>query len=132
MLRVAKDSFALDKSIKVIEHDLNDSLLVLPSEFGTFDVIVTSLAIHHLSHERKHSIYGEVFSLLNPGGIFCNLEHVDSPTASLHEHFLSCVRDKIASFAREEYSDRLLSLETQLNWLRQIGVCRCGLLLEVA
>jgi tRNA (cmo5U34)-methyltransferase len=121
MLRIAKDSFALDKSIKVIKHDLNNSLLFLLSEFRTFDVIVTSLAIHHLSHERKYSIYGEVFSLLNHGGIFCNLEHVDSPTANLHEHFLSCLGDKIASFAREEYSDKLLSLETQLDWLRQIG-----------
>jgi SAM-dependent methyltransferase len=121
MLKMAGDNFALDKSIKVIEHDLNDSLLFLLSKFGTFDVIVTSLAIHHLSDERKYSIYSEVFSLLNPGGIFCNLEHVDSPTANLHEHFLSCVGDKIAEFAREEHSDRLLSLETQLNWLRQIG-----------
>jgi tRNA (cmo5U34)-methyltransferase len=121
MLKMAGDNFALDNSIKVIEHDLNDSLIFILSKFGTFDVIVTSLAIHHLSHDRKRSIYGEVFSLLNPGGIFCNLEHVDSPTANLHEHFLACIGDKIASFAREEYSDRLLSLETQLNWLRQIG-----------
>jgi tRNA (cmo5U34)-methyltransferase len=121
MLKIAGDNFALDKSIKVIEHDLNNSLLFLRSDVGTFDVIVTSLAIHHLSHERKRSIYEEVFSLLNHGGIFCNLEHVDSPTANLHEHFLSCIGDKIASFAREEHSDRLLSLETQLNWLRQLG-----------
>jgi tRNA (cmo5U34)-methyltransferase len=46
---------------------------------------------------------------------------VDSPTANLYEHFLACIGDKIAKFAREEYSDRLLSLETQLGWLRQIG-----------
>jgi tRNA (cmo5U34)-methyltransferase len=123
MLRVAEDSFAVDKynSLKVIEHDLNNSLLFLRSQLGTFDVIVTSLTIHHFTHERKHSIYEEVFSLLNHGGIFCNLEHVDSPTANLHEHFLNSIGDRIARFARDEYSDRLLSLETQLDWLRQIG-----------
>jgi SAM-dependent methyltransferase len=121
MLRVAQESFAVDKSVKVIEHDLNNSLLPLLSKPGTFDVIVTSLTIHHLTHKRKRSIYEEVFSLLNRGGIFCNLEHVDSPTSNLHEHFLNSIGDRIARFARDENSDRLLSLETQLGWLRQIG-----------
>jgi tRNA (cmo5U34)-methyltransferase len=121
MLKVAQEGFAVDKSIKVIEHDLNNSLLPLLSELGTFDVIVTSLTIHHLTHKRKRSIYEEIFSLLNCGGIFCNLEHVDSPTSNLHEQFLNSIGDRIASFARDENSDRLLSLETQLDWLRQIG-----------
>lgn len=83
---------------------------------------MTSWAIHHLGHERKRSIYKEIFSLLNHGGIFCNLEHVDSPTPNLHEHFLNLIGDKIARFVREEYSDKLLSMETQLRWLRQIGL----------
>lgn len=121
MLRAAQESFAVDRSLKVIEHDLNNSLLFLLSELGTFDVIVTSLTIHHMTHKRKRSIYEEIFTLLNPGGIFCNLEHVDSPTSNLHEHFLNSIGDRIARFARDENSDRLLSLDTQLGWLRQIG-----------
>jgi tRNA (cmo5U34)-methyltransferase len=121
MLRAAQESFAVDRSLKVIEHDLNNSLFFLLSELGTFDVIVTSLTIHHMTHKRKRSIYEEVFSLLNRGGIFCNLEHVDSPTSNLHEHFLNSIGDRIARFARDENSDRLLSLDTQLDWLRQIG-----------
>jgi methylase of polypeptide subunit release factors len=45
MLKIAQDNFALDKdkSIKVIAHDLNNPLLFLRSEVGTFDFIVTSL-----------------------------------------------------------------------------------------
>jgi tRNA (cmo5U34)-methyltransferase len=119
MLKAARESFVGDKSVKVIKHDLNDPLLV--SELGTFDVVVTSLTIHHLTHKRKRIVYEEVFSLLNRGGIFCNLEHVDSPTPSLHQHFLELLGDRIASFAREEYSDKLLSLEAQLRWLSEIG-----------
>jgi SAM-dependent methyltransferase len=38
MLRVAQESFVVDKSVKVIEHDLNNSLLLLLSKLGTFDV----------------------------------------------------------------------------------------------
>ncbi len=119
MLKEARKRFLGDDSVRIIEHDLNDSLL--ESGLGTFDAVVTSLTIHHLTHERKYSIYREVFSLLRHGGIFCNLEHVDSPTPALHEHFLDLVGEKIASFAREEYYDKLLSMETQLRWLRQIG-----------
>src|SRR5690242_183836 len=119
MLKVAQESFIGDRALKVIEHDLNSPLT--RSELGTFDTVVTGLALHHLSHRRKHSIYDEIFSLLSPGGVFCNFEHVDSPTANLHEHFLNSIGDSIARFARDEYSDRLLSMETQLRWLRQIG-----------
>jgi tRNA (cmo5U34)-methyltransferase len=119
MLKAAKESFFGDPLVKVFKHDLNDPLR--SSELGTFDVIVTSLAIHHLTHTRKHSIYKEIYSLLNHGGVFCNLEHVDSPTKRLHEHFMDSLGDSIARFARDEYSDRLLSLDTQLRWLKEIG-----------
>jgi tRNA (cmo5U34)-methyltransferase len=119
MLKEARKRFLGDDSVRIVEHDLNDSLL--EPGLGTFDVVVTSLTIHHLTHERKYSIYREVFSLLRHRGVFCNLEHVDSPTPGLHEHFLDLIGEKIASFAREEYSDKLLSMETQLRWLRQIG-----------
>jgi len=119
MLKEAQDSFLDDTSVKIIEHDLNDSLL--EAELGAFDVVVTSLTIHHLTHKRKRSIYNEIFSLLSNGGIFCNLEHVDSPTPSLHRHCLDLIGEKIATFARTEYSDKLASVERQLRWLRQIG-----------
>jgi SAM-dependent methyltransferase len=71
MLKAARENFSGDKSIKVVEHNLNNPLL--KSKLGTFDIIVTSLAIHHLTHKRKHSIYEEIYSLLNQGGILTHL-----------------------------------------------------------
>lgn len=97
MLKEARVSFLGNDSVKVIEHDLNDSLL--EAELGTFDAVVASLTLHHLTHKRKRSIYQEIFSLLNHKGVFCNLEHVNSPTLSLHRHCLDMIGEKIATFA---------------------------------
>ena len=112
MIDRMRERFAADSSVSVIAHDMDDPL---PASLGTFDAIVSSLAIHHLTHERKRAIYAEVYGLLAPGGAFCNLEHVASPTAALHEQFLAL------SAGKEDPSNKLLDVETQLAWLRAIG-----------
>ena len=87
-------------------------------ELGYFDAIISSFAIHHLTHQRKYSLYIEVFFALRPGGIFCNLEHVASPTKNLHQIFLSTVGKTIDT---EDKSNKLLDMGVQLEWLRNIG-----------
>jgi tRNA (cmo5U34)-methyltransferase len=53
-----------------------------------------------------------------PGGVFCNLEHVASPTVRLHHQFL----EKLSvQPEQEDPSNKLLEVETQLSWLREIG-----------
>ena len=49
MLKAARDHFANDSKVKVIEHDLS---LPLP-DLDYFDAVISSFAIHHLKHERK-------------------------------------------------------------------------------
>jgi tRNA (cmo5U34)-methyltransferase len=115
MLNAARVRFRSYKRIKVVEHDLR---LKLPSSLGTFDAIVSSFAIHHCSHTRKRQLYREVFEHLTPGGIFCNLERVASPTAALHRAFLNAIG---LTPETEDRSNRLLDVETQLGWLRDIG-----------
>lgn len=85
---------------------------------GTFDVVVSSYAIHHLDHDRKRALYGEIYERLEPGGVFCNLDHVASPTAELHEAFLVA---RGRSPADAGPSSPLLGVETQLVWLRDLG-----------
>jgi tRNA (cmo5U34)-methyltransferase len=116
MLTQAKKRFQNNPKVTIIKHDF---ALPLPKqELGEFDAVVSSLAIHHLTHKRKRQLYKEIFSVLNSGGVFCNLEHVSSPTEHMHQKFLSAIGQTPQT---EDPSNKLLDVETQLKWLRQIG-----------
>ena len=114
MLEAARARFVDDSAVEVVAHDLERPL----PDRGLFDAVVSSFAIHHLPHRRKHALYAEVFEVLAPGGVFCNLEHVASPTARLHGRFLHALGIEPGE---EDPSNLLLDLETQLGWLREVG-----------
>jgi tRNA (cmo5U34)-methyltransferase len=114
MLAAVRKRFAGDPRVSVLEHNID---VPLPS-LGKFDAVISSFAIHHLVHERKRGLYSEIFGLLNPAGVFCNLEHVASPTERLHEEFLHRIGFTVET---EDPSNKLLDVETQLSWLREFG-----------
>ena len=114
MLDAARKRFSGESSVQVVAHDLDTPL----PELGTFDAVISCFAIHHLVHERKRALYDEIHGLLNPGGAFCNLEHVASPTPQLHREFLERIGFTVET---EDPSNKLLDVETQLSWLREIG-----------
>ena len=107
---------------------------------GRFDAIVSGFSIHHQPDERKRELYGELFELLNPGGIFLNLEHVSSSSSwgrdVFDEYFVDalhaahCRAREIVprSMIAEQYHGRtdeqaniLAPVETQCGWLRELG-----------
>lgn len=114
MIEAARQRFAGDSRVTVVAHNLDE---ILPA-LGPFDAIISSFAIHHLVHDRKRELYAEIYGLLNADGVFCNLEHVASPTPRLHEEFLERIGFTVES---EDPSNKLLDVETQLGWLREIG-----------
>ncbi len=112
MLTAARERFGHDERIKLVKHDLGGPLPAL----GRF--VVSSMAIHHLEHERKRSLYREVFGLLKPGGVFANFEHVLSPTRRLHLAFFAAIGEPLED---EDPSGCLCDVESQLAWLRGLG-----------
>jgi len=114
MLAAARARFHGDDKVRVVEHNLDEPL----GELGRFDAIVSSFAIHHCADDRKRKLYAEIFAALSPGGVFYNLEHVAPPTAGLHDRFLRALG---ITEAEEDPSNKLVSVETQVQWLREIG-----------
>jgi len=82
---------ALD--LRTGEHDLDRPLPLL----GRFAAVVSSFAVHHLEHERKRSLHGEVFDL-----------------PELYLAFFAAIDEPIEN---EDPSDRALDVETQLGWV---------------
>lgn len=116
MLERAALRFDDDPRVSVTGWDLDNPLP--GADLGSFDAVISSFAIHHLEHDRKRALYAEILDLLEPGGVFCNLEHVASPTPRLHEQFLASLGESVET---EDPSNKLLDPETQLAWLRDIG-----------
>jgi SAM-dependent methyltransferase len=114
MLERLDARFRSSPDVQVVAHDLDHPL----PDLGTFDVVISSFAIHHLEDVRKRALYEEVFAVLGPGGVFCNLEHVASRSAYGHGRFLEAMG---ITPDQEDPSNRLLDVETQLRWLCEIG-----------
>lgn len=114
MLERARVRFAGEPRVEIVDHNLVHPL----PRMGAFDAVISSFAIHHLEHERKLQLFSEVKDLLKPGGVFCNLEHVASPTPRLHERFRRVMG---IDHEPEDPTNRCLDVQTQLAWLEELG-----------
>ncbi|MBN1120887.1 MAG: class I SAM-dependent methyltransferase [Anaerolineae bacterium] len=113
-----------------------------------FDVIASRYAIHHVPHEAKQRLYEDIFEMLNPGGIFINVEHVAS-RGSLGERLFNdmlidtiygqseegTTREEVAEafHNRKDKDDNILApVEDQCGWLRRIGFVEVDVYLKIA
>jgi tRNA (cmo5U34)-methyltransferase len=112
MLEAVNDRFRRDDRVTIAIHNFEDPL---PFD-GPYNAIVSSLAIHHVSDERKRTLYVEIARLLAPGGVFANLEIVASPTRALHDQW----RDEMG--AHDDPADVLTDMVSQLEWINESGL----------
>lgn len=113
MLAAARARFAGDERVSVRQYDL-----ALPiAELGSFDVIVSGFAIHHLEHPRKQALFAEAARMLRPGGLFANLEVVQCASEQLQHRFYDAI-----GRPGGDPEDRLAAIEPQLVWMREAGL----------
>ncbi len=97
-----------------------------------FDLVISSLSIHHLADEEKRKLCQQVYAALKAGGAFVNVDQIKGETAYLQNLYWELwLRHARASGAPEEQiqesverrtaydQDALLS--DQLRWLREAG-----------
>ncbi len=99
---------------------------------GCFDLVISSLSIHHLEDEEKRELFGRIFGVLKDGGVFINIDLIKGPTPSLEEFYCNNWLEKWrkAGASEEEMKsgnerrlafDREALLDDQLRWLRETG-----------
>jgi len=130
MLAKAKERLAAHHPALVVA-DMNDAL---PA--GEFDVIMSSLAIHHLEHEQKRDLFARIHRALASGGMFVNAEQMLAPEQwrqtlceGVHLDTARALGSDEAEIARSVElmkQDRCATLDQQLGWLREAGFARVG------
>ena len=118
---------------RAVTGDLNDPAWRDALPDGRYDAIFSGLAIHHLPSERKRTLFAELVGLLEPGGIFVNMDFVeiDGPLRGLfdEEMLAAAVRDDRErggthpehELDLDDDDDRPDTIEDQLRWLRDAG-----------
>lgn len=110
----------------------------LPSE--GYDAIVSSLAIHHLAAADKRRLFADVFALLEPGGMFLNMDYVSviGPLRGIFEeqmaiNLVRSERERGGRRTEQELNEELSrafdadeedqpdTAEEQVSWLSETG-----------
>ncbi len=129
MLDVARARFAGDSSER-FSFEVADYRTFEPGK--DFDLVISSLSIHHLEQPEKLALFRRIHRFLMPGGAFVNIDQVRGETEALRtlywDHWLNGVRQRGASerqiaegIERRTTYDRDASLAEQLEWLREAG-----------
>jgi tRNA (cmo5U34)-methyltransferase len=126
MLAVARQRFAGLPGFAF--QELNFATQPLP---GRYDVVVSSLAIHHLPDAEKATLYQRIYDALNPGGLFINADQVLGRTAGFdafnRQHWVRTVQTSgLPEEAIQRAFERIKlddfgTLEAQLQMLETAG-----------
>jgi len=128
MLELSKKRFAsAEDGFSFITGDYRTAL---PDSL--FDLVISSLSIHHLGDGDKQKLFRNIYGHLTPGGAFINVDQIKAP----HDYFqklywstwLKKVRQAGAdeeqvqkSISRRTEFDQDSTMPDQLRWLHESG-----------
>ncbi|MBF0553791.1 MAG: methyltransferase domain-containing protein [Nitrospirae bacterium] len=58
-----------------------------------FDMVVSSLAIHHLTTDEKAALFNKIYQILAAGGYFVNIDVVIAPSDSIENWYMEIWKD---------------------------------------
>ena len=126
MLDIARKRFKDYHNFKFI---LGDYLKTDLEDY--FDIIISSLSIHHLEDSDKRIIYSKVYELLKDDGIFLNADQVLASSSENEHIYQKNWWEKIETGTlnqdeKEVIIDRMkhdkpATLENNINWLKNSG-----------
>jgi len=126
MLDVAKDRFKANPNITYITNDYT-----IYKFDKKYDVIISSLSIHHLTGDEKKQLFHNIYSSLNENGVFINADQVLGGTPNLESLYKRDWKYKVenSGLSKEEILsgyeraklDKMSTLEDQINWLKDAG-----------
>ena len=138
MLAAAHSRFIDSSDVAFVQADFGESGWIdRVGERSPFDLVLSAYAIHHQPDDRKRELYGEIVDALAPGGVFINIEHVQSATPRvseiwdqlLVESLMQQHPDRTPAAVEREYANRpdraanrLAPVEIQLEWMRELGL----------
>jgi len=118
----------------LLKSQLNDNACLSNS---SFNLVVSSLAIHHIHFEEKKSLFQYIYNHLECGGFFLNIETIKAPTDELeswyrvlwsewiNENQEKLNANKSFQYLPEQYKDNPDNnpdkLEDQLDALKSAG-----------
>lgn len=125
MLEEAKKRFeSSDLEIKYVEKDYFKEEIE-----GEYDLIISALSIHHLSHSEKQKLFSKLFSVLKESGIFINADQALGESPEIEKAYQTFWLEKVKENDVSEASlssalermkeDQMSTLSDQLKWLKQ-------------
>lgn len=124
MLNIAKKRLARYANV---EYHLSDYSSSLPA--GHFDLIVSSLSIHHLSDQSKKSLFGDIKKSLKANGIFINADQVLGENEDIERTYQAMWQTEIKEKGTTETElnealdrmkeDKMATLANQMKWLEE-------------
>lgn len=126
MLEISQKRFKGVTNIKYlvgdyIKYDFNE----------TYDIIISSLSIHHLSNDNKFRLFKKCFSLLNNKGTLINADQFLGETPYIENLNKKLWKDKIenSGLSKDEILscyeritlDKEATLSQHIDWFKKIG-----------
>lgn len=126
MLEIAKERFSDHSNITYIASDYTTF-----DYKEQYDLVISSLSIHHLIDSDKQKLFKKLYSTMTPGSIFINVDQVLGNTDYLENLYKSDWKMYIEESGLDMYEissaiertklDRMSTLDQQLQWLIHAG-----------